>query len=245
MNAGTAPGLVLEYLGHSAFLSLAPDGTRILVDPYGQPHEARPAPSYGQPASPLWFVSECPLRSADAVLVTHPHFDHDAVHRASGCPSIIRDPLTVRIGEVGVKGYLGLHAGAYGKEFGQRNVVFVLDSGPVTICHLGDNRVDLPAPLLARDRPVDVLIVPVDDGCHLLEFDEVEQVIHDCDPRVIIPVHYHLDEITHPESGLGSIDRWLVHQRRPVRRKGSRVELNSATLPCGPEVWTMRPSALT
>lgn len=69
----------LTWLGHATFLLTAPDGTRIVIDPWLQ----------GNPACPDEFRT---LDKCDLILITHGHFDHmgDAVElaRISGAPVV-------------------------------------------------------------------------------------------------------------------------------------------------------------
>lgn len=230
-------GLRLEYLGHAAFRWTTQSGARILIDPFGDPYEPRPAPSYGTPSGSRWFLHPFPAVEADVLLVTHPHFDHDAVHRVAGTPSIIRGPMSLTGPDYSVTGYLGQHAGPYGQEFGKRNIVYVIDAGGIRLCHVGDNQAELPAEVLVHAGSIDLLMLPVDDGCHLLTFDEVAQVIETLAPRVVVPVHYHIDTITDHASTLGPIDAWLSSIGTVRRWAGTAHQVSSAALPEAREVW--------
>src|SRR5262245_18799608 len=54
----------IEYVAHACFRIRWPGGKRILIDPY---------------ASQVWLGYDFPAGlEADAVLITHPHYDHDA-----------------------------------------------------------------------------------------------------------------------------------------------------------------------
>ena len=72
--------LQLQYLAHSSFLLTTDSGLRVVIDPWRNPERG------------LWFLLEFPLTEADLVVVTHDHFDHDAVHRITGLSSVVRHP---------------------------------------------------------------------------------------------------------------------------------------------------------
>jgi len=56
--------LRIEYIAHACFRIHSPDGMQLLVDPY---------------ASREWLGYDFPPNvEADAILITHPHYDHDA-----------------------------------------------------------------------------------------------------------------------------------------------------------------------
>lgn len=235
--AREVPEVVLEYLGHSAFLWTTPSGARILIDPFGNPGEPRPAPSFGA-SSVRWFERLFPPVECDVVLVTHPHFDHDAVDRVRGEPTILRGALQLEGGGFRIRGFPGRHARHYGTEFGQRNVIFTLDIAGVSFCHLGDNRAELPEDFLRGVGKVDVLMVPVDGNDHLLTSEEVDRVVDALDPQIVMPTHYRIDGLTHPDAPLGGIEGWLAGQPNVRPIDAARVSLSPPDLPEEREIWT-------
>ncbi len=76
--------VTLHYLGHSAFLWVMPCDTRLLIDPYGNHPNLH------------WFLKPCPRVDCDIVVVTHPHFDHNAVDGLQGQPTLFRGPFDLR-----------------------------------------------------------------------------------------------------------------------------------------------------
>ena len=62
----------IEYLGHSCFKLTESTGTSVVCDPYD--------PSVGY---------DMPEVSADAVTVSHHHYDHDNVKAVGGNPAVI------------------------------------------------------------------------------------------------------------------------------------------------------------
>ena len=215
----------IEYIAHACFRLHSPSGTRILIDPY---------------ASRVWLGYDFPQGvEADAVVVTHPHFDHDAgefMGRDVSWPpgaQVIRDPGRYTVSDVRITGIRGKHAGPYGKEFGQKNTVFLFEVAGLRIVHLGDNELLKDDQVEALGR-VDVLMIPVDGREHILKYDEVEALRKVLRPRVLVPMHFrHADLETHDDSptDLGPIDPWLDKQTG-VRRPGdNQAILRAKTLP--------------
>jgi L-ascorbate metabolism protein UlaG (beta-lactamase superfamily) len=224
-----ADGIVAQYLGHSAFLFVSPDGARVVVDPYDNTH----------PHGWRWFVEPCPVVEADVVLVTHDHFDHNAVHRVAGEPRVVRSAVDVVTEDVRIYGFEDSHASP--DEI--PNTIFVLESGGVRVCHLGDNRPDVSRETVEAIGRVDVLIVPVDDSSHLHRFWEVQQLIETFEPRVVVPVHYFIAGVTEPGSTLLSPDTWLGTQDDVRHIHAPDVEISVDALPAQRQVWVLRPRA--
>lgn len=206
----------IEYIAHAAFLFRAEDGTELLIDPY---------------ASRVWLGYDWPTGiEPDAILITHPHYDHDAGRfRGASFPwseivPVVDAPGVQQFGDFTVTGIEGRHADPYGKEFGQRNTLMVVEAHGVRIAHLGDNG-PLTASMLAGLGRVDVLLIPGDGVDHILSQTTTAEIIAALDPRVVIPMHYRLPDLeADPESpsDLGEVDPWL-EGRGPVRMMGSHT----------------------
>lgn len=117
------------------------------------------------------------------------------------------------------------------------NVMFRLDVGGVRFLHLGDNRAEIPARVRRQLGPVDLLMIPVDDSCHVLSFDRVNSLIESFGPKVVIPVHYLIPGLTTEQSTLKLPIRWLAAQ--PVVRElaAHTIRLSPQDLPPVTEVW--------
>ena len=216
----------IQYLAHSAFQITTNDGLQVVIDPWRNPDQGQ------------WFVREFPLIEADLLIVTHDHFDHDAIHRITGLPTIPRHAMAVEIEDLRLQGYADWHVPGHSSA-GLANVIFTLESGGVRLCHLGDNRLPPPPEIVDAIGEVDVLIVPADDSCHLLSYDEVDAFVDLFDPSVVIPVHYFIPGVTAPESTLEPPDSWLKRHTM-VRRDIGPVTLHLDTLPEEQEIWVMR-----
>ncbi len=217
--------VTLYYLGHCAFLWVLPTGARLLIDPFRNP------------ADRTWFLRPFPKVECDIVMVTHPHFDHDALDGLPGRPTILRHPVELQGEGFRIRGVMWQHARHYGQEFNQENLIFVVEAARLRFCHLGDGRPDLPPPLVQAIGRIDLLMIPTDDSCHLLSFDEVDWLIRQLNPAVVIPIHYLIPGLTAPESTLKGIERWLEGRTNVRRIEGSSIRLSRADLPETQEIW--------
>jgi L-ascorbate metabolism protein UlaG (beta-lactamase superfamily) len=230
--------VTIEYIAHACFRLTSPAVRQVLIDPY---------------ASRVWLGYDFPPNiHADAVLISHPHYDHDAgeamKRRVPWTTNtlVLRQPGTNQIGDIMVIGYAGKHADPWGKEFGQSNTVWLLQVADLRIVHLGDN-----GPL--RDETirelgrVDVPMMPIDSQFHILKADQIAVIRSKLSPRILIPMHYrHADLETSPNKPelLGGIDEWAKGEATARYLASHQLKLSFADLPKGPEVVILKHSPL-
>jgi L-ascorbate metabolism protein UlaG (beta-lactamase superfamily) len=232
MDRDASPTTLLEYFGHAAFRWTTPAGVSVAIDPYDN-DESRPWMR--------WFAAPVPLLRADYVLVTHNHFDHRAIHRVTGATTV-GEPRELSKGDARITGIGEEHVPGHGPP-GMRNVIFLVETSGLRCCHWGDNRASVPRETLARLGRVDVLMVPVDDSCHLLQLGEVDAIIDALEPRLVIPMHYFHPYVGDAQSPLKGIAEWLKRGQMVHRAMPGAVELRPDVLPAQSQVWVMDPLA--
>jgi L-ascorbate metabolism protein UlaG (beta-lactamase superfamily) len=217
--------ITIEYVAHASFLITSPAGDRLLIDPYGDQ---------------IWIGYDFPAgMSSDAVLITHPHYDHDGgTSRGQAAPwpdavRVLREPGDVSIGEIRISGVAGKHADPYGKEFGQTNTIWLLESAGIRIVHLGDNG-PLSNDAAEELGDVDILMIPIDAEFHILKEQEIRDIVERLTPRIIIPMHYRIPELEWNDddpSDLGDIDGWLQSRTNVRRLHSNKVSITAGALP--------------
>ena len=228
--------VTVEYIAHASFRIESPGGSSVLIDPY---------------ASRIWIGYDFPEGvDADAILITHPHYDHDAGQRV-GRPfpwgaevDVIADPGEYAVGDIRIVGIRGKHADPYGMEFGQKNTIFVVEVAGLRIAHLGDNGPLTAANVEAMGR-VDILMMPIDAAYHILAESELQANLASVVPRVLIPMHYRLAQLEQSADSpddLGPIDPWLDGKPEVVRLTGHRHSFVANGLPSTLQIVVFRPS---
>ena len=217
----------IEYIAHACFVVESPGGTRVLIDPYN---------------GNRWLGYSFPEEvAADAVLITHPHYDHDAdYYRGPGVP-VLRAPGRYEIGDVRVEGVRGKHADPYGKDFGQINTLWVVEAGGVRIAHLGDTGPLTEENVRALGR-VDVLMIPLDGLYHILTREQIDGIRAALRPRVTIPMHYRISGLTQLPKSLGPIEPWLEGRANVDRLNGNRKILRRESLRESERILVFSPS---
>jgi len=209
--------VTVEYIAHAAFRITSPTGHRILIDPYG---------------SRIWLGYDFPdTLTTEAVFITHPHYDHDAgVSRGRAFPwdstrvPVYRRPGRYLVGDITVRGIEGKHADPYGKEFGQINTIWVVETAGLRIGHWGDN-----GPITDRIADemgtVDVLMLPADADHHILSEEATTAILDRLAPRWFVPMHYAIPDLEPGDgpTGLGPIEPWLTGRPGVRRVAGNRA----------------------
>lgn len=226
---GQEPGIEVEYIAHAAFLLRASDGTELLIDPF---------------ASRVWLGYDWPAGiEPDAVLITHPHYDHDAGrYREMPIPwdasiPVVDAPGSYAFGAFTVTGVEGKHADPYGMEFGQLNTPMVIEADGLRIVHLGDNGPLTPSMISGLGR-VDVLMIPGDGVDHILSKEMTADIIEALDPRIVIPMHYRLPDLEVADdspSDLGEVEPWLAGRASVRLVVGHVARLAASRLPTDQE----------
>ena len=237
-TAGEKRAVTIDYIAHACFRVTSPAGKQILIDPY---------------ASRVWLGYDFPPNiQADAVLISHPHYDHDG-GEAMGRPVpwspetlVLRQPGARQIGDIRVVGYAGKHADPWGKEFGQTNTVWLLQVADLRIVHLGDNG-PLRDETIREIGRVDVLMIPIDSQFHILKADQIAAIRRQLSPSILIPMHYrHADLETDPDKPeqLGGIEDWAKGEDNVRYLASSQQTLSFPELPKKPEVVIFKHSPL-
>jgi len=180
----------------------------IAIDPYN------PKIGYGDPSL-----------SADLVLMTHEHFDHNNVKLIKGDPHVVRglDPRE-RVREIDViltrapntdkptlttyhptkqysehavriRSIASWHDDTEGKKRGA-NTMFLVETNGVRILHCGDlGQTRLRDEQLDQIGKIDVLLIPV-GGVYTIDGPQAVHIVDQLRPLIVVPIHYKLPVLT-------------------------------------------------
>ena len=205
--------VLVEYVGHASFVLQSPDGTRIVVDPF---------------SSTRWLGYQFPVGiEVDLVLVSHPHYDHDASYYWGDSTPVFREPGEFRFNDVEFVGVRGKHADPYGKDFEQKNTLWLIELGGLRFLHVGDNG-PLTEANIREIGSVDVLMIPADGDDHILSPEAIDSMIDSLSPQYVIPMHYRLDGFLGLPASLGPLEPWLEGRKNIRRLENHQHTLNAA-----------------
>lgn len=188
----------VEWYGQSTF-RLAGEGKTVVIDPFGD--------MSGASAHGIEF-NYPPLEglSADLLLVTHEHGDHNAVEVVGGDPTTLRSTAGTHESPVGqVIGIASEHDEAAGTERGP-NTIFVFDLDGLRVAHFGDlGQSELRAPQIDALQGIDLAIIPVGGG-FTIGAERARAIVDELKPRWAVPMHYR----THRTNFLEPADDFLA-----------------------------------
>ncbi|MEZ5817166.1 MAG: MBL fold metallo-hydrolase [Hyphomicrobiaceae bacterium] len=219
----------LAYFGSSAFRITSPKGLTIMIDPWRN-HPLRHWD---------WYLRDMPLTEVDIGVSTHAHFDHDAVNRLDAHVLLDRLIGTYSFLDVTITGIPDKHAtqsgfGTYdfkkvhreihgvdieppGNPRSWDNCLIVVETGGLRILHWGDNRHDAPDHVWDAIGRIDIALLPVDGSQHVMSYAMTASIIERLKPKVVVPHHYYIWDLTTRGSTLLPADAWVdaqPHARR-------------------------------
>lgn len=207
--------LQIRWHGHSCF-EITNDFT-IVTDP----HDGR---SIGIPA---------PSVTGDIILVSHNHFDHNSVKSVEKENSkIITDERKRTIGPIQISGIPAYHDDIYGERRGQM-ILYKFTCEDITFCHLGDLGHELDEKTVQQIGKIDILFVPI-GGTYTIDAEQAWRVIHSLKPKITIPMHYRIEGLSLPISG---VEPFLEKNRFKLLKVGNEIDIEKEDIPKNPEVW--------
>jgi L-ascorbate metabolism protein UlaG (beta-lactamase superfamily) len=189
----------VDWYGQSAFRVSGRDGT-VFIDPFGD--------TSGLASRGITFEYPALVDiTADLVLITHEHRDHNGVEAIGGTPAVLRSTagrLESPIGEV--VAVASEHDEAAGTQRGP-NTIFVFGLDGLRVAHFGDfGQRSLRDEQAAVIGPVDLVFLPVGAG-PTIGPEQAAAIVERLAPRWVVPMHYRTHRIGFLEPPDAFLDR--------------------------------------
>lgn len=210
----------IKWYGHACFEIVSDKGVIVGIDPHdGVSLGIKP-----------------PMFKADIILVTHNHFDHNAIQVISKPNSRVLDMFVgeTTINDIEIKGVKSFHDPYRGSLRGEV-VLYRVKVDGLNIVHLGDLGTIPENKLLREITPADILMVPV-GGVYTIDSSEAVEVVEKIKPKIAIPMHYKIPGL---RLGLGKVDEFLGKIKYNVRRISREFTISKPSLPSTTEVWVL------
>jgi len=160
----------IKWLGHSTF-QIKSEST-LVIDPHNPEAGGRLPDDL----------------TADTVLVTHGHMDHNFTQAVSGNPQIFSQLGDFESGEYKIRGVASFHDNSEGTQRGS-NIIYKISAEGLRLCHMGDLGHVLNAKEIQELGEVDILMIPV-GGYYTIDANEAVQVVKQLSPKIVLPMHY-------------------------------------------------------
>lgn len=201
----------IRYLGHSCFRLEDSAGTSIVTDPYGD----------------VGFSMPKGVR-ANAVTVSHSHYDHCNVKAVEGNPIVFSQAGNYAVGGISITAWKTFHDDAMGRKRGE-NLVFKFRIDGMEVCHLGDIGESCTPSLVARLLPIDVLLIPV-GGTFTIDAPQAKAYVDALQPAVILPMHYQVEGLTLGIEGVDAFLRQFQNEETIERVGASEIWLTKEAI---------------
>jgi L-ascorbate metabolism protein UlaG (beta-lactamase superfamily) len=189
----------VEWHGQSAF-SLSAAGTTVAIDPFFdlsglERHQL----TFDYPA--ITGVT------AELLLITHEHQDHNGVEAIGGDPQILRSTAGRLESPIGtVTAVASEHDEQAGSVRGP-NTIFVFELDGLRVCHFGDfGQAVLRDEQAAAIGEVDLLFIPIGDG-PTIGAGQASTIIERLSPRWAVPMHYRTPRINFLDTADAFLER--------------------------------------
>ncbi len=153
----------ITYFGHSCF-KFNENGYTVVIDPFKDVEGYKDVKT-----------------TADMVLCSHDHFDHNAVSGVKRKVSGVQNPFGITM----MKTY---HDKEKGNKRGENNV-HIITCNNKTYVHLGDLGHVLNEKQIPYIKNCHCLMIPI-GGTYTVDIDEAWQIINLVEPDIVIPMHY-------------------------------------------------------
>ncbi|AFZ70485.1 hypothetical protein Calag_0741 [Caldisphaera lagunensis DSM 15908] len=176
--------------------------------------------------------------NADYIIVTHNHFDHNAVEMAYGdkTKEVIRNYLgKKKVNGISFNFFEAFHDNANGKLYG-KVIIFRLDIENINLGYLSDIGEKYNNSIKEKLYPTDVLMIPI-GGVTTINYDEAIEYIDNLKPKIVIPMHYWIKGSAIPYD---SINNFLNNVKyKVVEINENNIEIRNEDLPKETEIFVL------
>lgn len=185
----------ITWHGHACVSVTRSDGYIIVFDPHDGYSIGLPKPNI----------------KADLVLVTHDHFDHNALSVVSKDDTRVFKEFHgyTDVDNLKIEGIKTYHDKFEGSRRGI-NTIYIVEVEGYRIAHLGDLGHIPDKNVLEKLKNIDLLIIPI-GGVYTINPDEAWEIVEKTAPKNVLPIHYWVRGLTLP---LYRIDDFLAYVKK-------------------------------
>ncbi|MFO7792516.1 MAG: MBL fold metallo-hydrolase [Candidatus Saliniplasma sp.] len=175
-----------------------------------------------------------PNVKGDIILVSHDHFDHNAVRLVEKSDSeVIEEDGEFSKDDVSIRGIEAYHDTEEGKKRG-KNIIYTFEIDGIKFCHLGDLGHGLSDEMIQKIKPVDFLFIPVGDT-FTIGPKKAADVVEKIRPSIAVPMHYKVGGLSLDIKGV--IPFLNLYPEHKIHKVGVELDFLKTDLPEETEVW--------
>ena len=215
----------ITFIGHACFRIKGKD-TTVVVDPYQ--------------SDKLGY--KLPKLTADIVLVSHHHDDHNYAEGVKDYKLFVDTAGEFEMNNTFIYGIQTFHDDKKGELRG-KNTIYQIDIDGFSLLHLGDLGHELSEDTLERISDIHVLMIPV-GGIYTINSATASKVISSIEPAIVIPMHYQTDDLTGLSEKLDPLSKFLeeMGEENGVRKE-EILKLSAMTnIPEETEIVVLKPA---
>ncbi|WP_292319554.1 MBL fold metallo-hydrolase [Caldisphaera sp.] len=212
----------IKWCGNSYYI-IEKDNVTIAIDPHD---------GYSLNLKPCYV-------DADYIIITHNHYDHNAVEMSYGnkTKEIIRDIVgEKRIDNIRIEFYEMAHDKNGGKIFGKVKAFSLIIDG-IKIVNLSDIGEKFNEIIKEVFSPVDILMIPV-GGVTTINYLEAIEYIENLKPKIVLPMHYWIKGSTLPYDSIDKFVNSINYKKIFMNSNEVNIDLN--TLPNDIQVFILK-----
>ncbi len=207
--------MMVRWHGHACFEIR--NSLRIVIDP----HDGR---SIG---------IKPPRVTADVVLITHDHFDHNATRVVGGRFKTITAEGDYTVGDVKIKGIEAYHDEYHGAKRG-KVTMYKIEMNGISFLHTGDLGHILDSSQINNIGKVDILFIPV-GGVYTVDAERAYENVKALHPKITVPMHYYVPGLS---LRLAPVDDFLrFFSDDEIMQVGNSVDFSPEDLESPVKVW--------
>lgn len=175
-----------------------------------------------------------PQVEGDIILVSHDHFDHNAVRLVNKTTSkVVREKGRRTLSGIKIQGFLTHHDEDEGSKRGE-NIIYRFEDEGIVFCHLGDLGHMIDDDLIEKIKPVDFLFIPV-GGTFTIGPETAVELVKKIEPSIAVPMHYKVGGLSLDIQGLNSFISHYPDEK--IHKVGVELDFLVSDLPDETEVW--------
>lgn len=204
------------WFGHSMFLIKSKD-LSIVTDPFD--------PSIGY---------SFPDISADIVLISHGHYDHNYLAKIKGGPEIVDREGTHEIKGISIEGFPSYHDAVGGSQRG-KNLIMQWELEGMKLSHLGDLGEAVDEEKKRILSTTDILFIPI-GGMVTIGAEEALRYLDEIKPKIAFPMHYKTPDLN---ISVEPIEKFTRNFSNCKEIGKSSISISKNDLPQATEVWIL------